>query len=195
MSETLIKKFKCFWSWEDENEQQWLQEMAHQGLHLQGRNLFGLYSFVQGVPADVVYRLDYVSDTRWGAANVVEPDGSYRQLLTDAGWEHVLAASGWQYWRMAVSNGKQGKQGKQGSQPEIYTDAASKQMKYKRRMLSLTFWICLCIALLSNPQSMLRTLGDGSLAYTIVYGIAVPAALSMAYAMARIYLRIRQLRH
>ncbi|MFZ6745532.1 DUF2812 domain-containing protein [Undibacterium sp. JH2W] len=188
VSEILVKKFKCFQSWEDEQEQQWLQKMASQGLHLKKRNVFGVYTFIQGEPAQIVYRLDFVPAMKWQIASVVEPDDSYHQMLIDAGWEHVLQASGWQYWRKSF------KQLRHEGQAEIYSDAASKQMKYKRRMLGFFFWFCFLLVHLSLPQSSLHTLGDGKLAYAVVYGMAMPIAIYLAYSMTRIYLRIRQLR-
>ncbi|MFZ6873805.1 DUF2812 domain-containing protein [Undibacterium sp. Di27W] len=185
MSETLIKKFKCFWAWEDEQEQLWLQDMASQGWHFKKRNMLGIYSFIQGQPAQLAYRLDYVPVTKWNVPDVVEPDDSYQQLLIDAGWEHVFETSGWQYWRMPV---------KQGQIPEIYTDAASKQMKYKRLLLGLCFWDFLLFFVIGNPMDTLQNWGHGWLAYIAVFGIALPAALHAAYSTVRVYLRIRQLR-
>lgn len=188
ISEILVKKFKCFWSWEDEQEQQWLQEMASQSLHLKERSAFGIYSFIKGKPAQVAYRLDYVSDTNWNVPNVPQPDNSYQQMLIDTGWKHVLKASGWHYWRMPVTDTRH------AGKAEIYSDDASKQMKYKRRLPGLLFWFCILTVHLSLPQSSLHTLGDGKLAYMIVYGIAMPITIYLGYSMIRIYLRIRELR-
>ena len=188
VSEILVKKFKCFHSWEDEQEQLWLQQMASQGMHLKTRNVLGVYTFAQGTPAQIAYRLDYVPNTKWNVANVIEPDDSYQQLLIDAGWEHVLKANGWQYWRMPVTDTCH------AGKAEIYSDDASKQMKYKRRMPGLLFWFCILTVHLSLPQSSLHTLGDGKLAYMIVYGIAMPITIYLGYSMIRIYLRIRELR-
>ena len=184
MNGQLIKKFKCYWSWEDEEEQQWLQEMASQGLHLKARSFFGIYSFVRGESADIVYRLDYVSNFNWNYVKTLEPDANYQQLISDAGWEHVLQASGWQYWRMPVSNGKV---------PEIYTDSSSKKSKYQRLLLVMCIWNLMFLPTAIYPQNMLNLWDHGALAYIYLCGIVMPTCLYFSYASIRIYLRMRRL--
>ncbi|MFZ6768892.1 DUF2812 domain-containing protein [Undibacterium sp. Di26W] len=188
MSETLIKKFKCFWSWEDEKEQLWLQEMASQGLHLKGRNFFGVYGFVQGEPADIVYGLDYIPGLNMDFATTMEPDVNYKQfhnqLIADAGWEHVLEAAGWQYWRMPMRNGKV---------PEIYTDTVSKRSKYKRLLWDMCIWNLALLPTALYPQNELRKLDHSLLAYIVYCGIVMPISLYLLYASLRVYLRMRHL--
>ncbi|MFZ6731842.1 DUF2812 domain-containing protein [Undibacterium sp. Ji42W] len=180
----LIKKFKCFWSWEDEEEQQWLQEMASQGMHLKARSFFGIYRFLQDAPADIVYRLDYVSNFNWNYVKTLEPDANYQQLISDAGWEHVLQASGWQYWRMPVRNGKV---------PEIYTDLTSKRGKYQRLLLVMCVWNLTFLPTALYPQGMLNHWDHAVLAYIVMYAIVMPTCLCFSYASLRILMRMRQL--
>lgn len=115
MNEKLTKKSKWFWHWEDDKEEAWLTQLAKRGLHLKSLALFGKYTFAEGAPRDVVYRLDFVTSNK--------KDEAYFQLFRDAGWEHVGEMMGWQYWRKEV---------KPGETPEIFTDAESKIQKYQR---------------------------------------------------------------
>ena len=129
MNDTLVKKFKWFWYWQDDKEEAWLGEMARQGLHLQKMNSLGhRYSFIQGKPKDVAYRLDFVKNAR--------KTSDYFQLFQDAGWEHVGEMGGWQYWRKDVEAGKV---------PEIFTDTESKVRKYQRLLTYFTISIPLFV--------------------------------------------------
>lgn len=115
MNDTLIRKSKWFWHWEDDKEEAWLGQMAKQGLHLVTPSVFGQYYFTRGEPRDVAYRLDFVQSNK--------KDEAYFQLFRDAGWEHVGEMMGWQYWRKEV---------KPGETAEIFTDVESKVRKYQR---------------------------------------------------------------
>jgi hypothetical protein len=112
-----MKKFKLWFSWQDEQHGAWLQEMAAEGWHLRSVNLFDIYSFERGAPAEVAYRWDL-----W--PNNFEPD--YRRLLEDVGWEYVAAHGGWHCWRKPIEAGRV---------PEIFTDPAEKLRKYRRLLI------------------------------------------------------------
>ncbi len=99
-------KFRWFWAWDDEREEAWLSQMAAQGFHLVSPNPFGYYTFCQGEPRQVAYRLDYAT-SKYNTAE-------YYQLFQDAGWEHVGQMGGWQYWRKPIPSGQEA--------PEIFTD-------------------------------------------------------------------------
>lgn len=112
MSETTVRKYKFFWADQDVEQEQWLREMARQGLHLTGV-FITQWTFVKGEPADVVYRVDYSNKGR---------DSDYNRLLEDAGWECAATTAGWHYWRKRVVDGKA---------PEIFTDSASKIERFR----------------------------------------------------------------
>jgi hypothetical protein len=124
MNETLVKKIKWFWAWQDVKEEAWLEEMARQGLHLKSPGAFGHYIFVQGEPRRMAYRFDFVTSPK--------KDEAYFQLFRDAGWEHVGELGGWQYWRKPVEAGQS---------PEIFTDVHSKVQKYERLAAFLLIFI------------------------------------------------------
>jgi hypothetical protein len=133
MKET-IRKFKWFWAWQDEQEEAWLNSMSEEGLHLVNPGFAGIYEFKPGSPVNYIYRLDYVYPKK--------DEGHYYQIFSDAGWEHIGAMGGWQYFR---------KEAQPGEAAEIYTDPQSKIEKYRRLMLFLiilnpVYWFVLAIS-------------------------------------------------
>ncbi len=133
MNELEVKKRKWFWAWQDDREEAWLGVMARQGLHLKAVRAFGEYIFTPGAPRDDAYRLDFVP--------AAQKKLDYFQLFRDAGWEHVVQFSGWQYWRKAVVDGRV---------PEIFTDNASKIQKYQRLVGLLVVYNPLAIIFLTR---------------------------------------------
>jgi hypothetical protein len=117
-------------------QEQWLREMASQGLHLQKLNLLQRWTFVQGAPEDVAYRVDFNGEREGSAFN---------NLLEDAGWELAAGCSGWQYWRRANV---------QGQMPEVFTDSDSKMGKFKRLLMLLLVGL---VAQLPLSTMVLRT--------------------------------------
>ena len=112
-----VRKFRLFWAWQDEQEEEWLREMSAEGLHLQQAIFPGFYYFIQGEPRNYVYRLDFKSSSQRDMA-------SYVQIFEDAGWQHLgKFPNGWQYFR---------KEARPGETLDIYTDIDSKVEKYKR---------------------------------------------------------------
>lgn len=99
----------------DEALDRWLEELAHQGLHLQRVDcLRSRWVFKRGEPAEMTYRLDF---------RVWKASADYLQLFADAGWDHVDSSVGWHVWRTPRNATRT---------PEIFTDTASQVAKYKR---------------------------------------------------------------
>jgi hypothetical protein len=108
-----IHKFRWFWAWEDEKEENWLRELSNQGYHFRSVIIIGLYTFEVGPKKDYVYRLDYAPK---------RVDDEYLTLFRDAGWMYMGSMNYWQYFRKeATAEGA----------PEIFTDYESKVQKYK----------------------------------------------------------------
>ena len=120
METTTTHTFKFFWAWEDEKEERWLNEMALSGWKLDAITFPGIYTFRAAQPANIVYRLDFNTDSKNYPA--------YLRLFEDAGWEHVTAYGSWHYFRIAAQPGEA---------PEIFSDNTSKIAKYQRVMLLL----------------------------------------------------------
>lgn len=111
----ILKKMRIFLAWQDEQEEQWLREMAKSGWHLVNYN-FAVYTFEKGEPEDIIYKLDYRSDTD------LDMD-EYVQLYKDLGWEHVTQYTSWHYFRTRATD---------AVYPEIYTDNEGIINKYKQ---------------------------------------------------------------
>ncbi|WP_188694314.1 DUF2812 domain-containing protein [Pullulanibacillus camelliae] len=110
-----------FLTWQEEQEAGWLMEMARRGWHLRGYHSF-VYSFVQGEPEEVVYKLDYRK-----ALKKVEHE-EYVALFEDSGWTHVDDYMGWHYFKSAATA---------KVLPEIYSDSDSLLQKYKQLLTTL----------------------------------------------------------
>jgi len=134
MTNEIITKSKWFWAWQDDKEEAWLTEMAHQGLHLHDVPFPGKYQFKSGEPADYVYRLDYQSLK-------TKDKVSYLQLFADAGWENVGEMGGWVYFRYQVT---------EGEAPEIYSDRDSKIGKYQRVLTYLAIFLPMMIVIMPS---------------------------------------------
>ncbi|BBB47173.1 DUF2812 domain-containing protein [Pelolinea submarina] len=86
-----MKKFKWFWSWQDEKIENWLQEMALSGWKLSTIPLPGLFSFESIPPAAITYRLDYHNRQKIGM-------NAYLDTFLDDGWEFITKLNGWLYF-------------------------------------------------------------------------------------------------
>ena len=179
MQEIIVHKFKFCAIWSDDKIEQWLQEMAAKGLHLRSVNMFNRYTFVRGEPAQVSYCLDFVPS--------LNKDGDYYGLFLDAGWEHVIEFTGWQYWRKTYTSGQA---------PQIFTDIDSKINKFKRAFALLVttsalFLIALSAGYFIDTQQTQEQSGENFFAATLVALGGIGMNLYFTYKILR---RIRQLR-
>jgi hypothetical protein len=161
-----------FWAWNDRKEEIWLRGMALQGWHLEKIGFFS-YIFRKGVPADIVYRLDF----QMGKFDQKE----YLGIFRDGGWEHVGRSGAFYYFRTPAAS---------GGDPEIFTDAASRIAKYQR-MLFL-FLIFLPIFFNLSTTALWRHQTGGFWIAVRVFQGAI--TLFMVYALIRILLRISKLK-
>ncbi|UCF59906.1 MAG: DUF2812 domain-containing protein [Anaerolineaceae bacterium] len=172
MDKNRLRKFKLFFAWQDDKEEDWLREMARMGWHLFSLGLPGFYNFTRGEPRDVVYRLDFTTSK-------IDMD-EYLQLFQDAGWEHLGSLVGWQYFR---------KPAEAEGMNEIYTDPESKIQRHQRLLGYLMLFLPIMIVLFTR-------IGD-PMAYPF-FGVmklfSAVVLLLYAYAVVRIFMRINQLR-
>jgi hypothetical protein len=176
MHKAEITKFKWFWAWQDEAEENWLEKMSQKGYHLSSVALPGFYTFVVAEPRQYIYRLDYQIFRK-------KDKREYLQLFQDAGWEHIGEMSAWQYFRKGANPGEI---------TEIFTDAESKIAKYKRVLAYLGFFYFTLLMLVLTQ----RILSDSSLPWwgNVPQVIMVLVLLFFTYAMIRLVMRIKQLR-
>jgi hypothetical protein len=167
-----VTVFKFFWPDQDVEQEQWLRQMSLKGLHLEKLNLLQLWTFVKGEPADMVYRVDF---------NSASERADYRQLLEDAGWERAACLTGWQYWRTRAVNGRL---------PEIFTDAKSKEAKFKRLMTLIGLCSLPSVFLFASP-SMRHALSAMSMPFLVVI---VGAFLLNVAGLVRLIARVFRMR-
>lgn len=171
MAENVIRKYKWFWAWQDEKEEAWLRQMSQEGLHLASLGFPGFYNFVAGEPANYVYRLDYITNSK--------DYQNYLQLFKDAGWEHLGRMGGWQYFRTLAG---------EGELPEIYSDPDSKIQKYRRLLAYLTIFLPIMIAVVSRGHEAPPFYVGVQVVYAVLLGAYIFAAVKLIG-------RIRELRH
>lgn len=170
MTENVIRKYKLFWAWQDEKEEAWLRQMSQEGLHLVSLGFPGFYNFTPGEPANYVYRMDFITDSKDRA--------NYLQLFKDAGWEHLGHMGGWQYFRTLAG---------EGELPEIYSDPDSKIQKYRRLLAYLTIFLPISI--------ILFTRGSESPGYPIIQVVYAVLMVVYTFAVVNILGRISKLKH
>jgi hypothetical protein len=183
MNAQIIDKNRFFWPWQDEKEEEWLEDMAREGWHLQSVKLLCNYRFIKGEPAPYVYRLDYF-------LNEKSTFSEYQQIFQDAGWEYIGELSNWRYWRKRVVNGET---------PEIFTDRESKIKKYRRLLGILAFFLVFLVFMGMNlVQRGWPGKADASWLITALYiiGMAGYATLIPLYivAVVKILGRIKRLK-
>jgi hypothetical protein len=167
-----IRKFRWFWAWDDEKEENWLMEMSKQGFHLETVGYPGFYTFLEGEKRNYVYRLDFNTS--------LKKNDDYFNLFRDAGWFYLGEMNSWQYFRKEVL----------GSEvPEIYTDNESKMSKYKRLMGVLVAFIPIMVINIINsgnfPNHPVAKFATIFSCFTLGF---------MGIGLIRLYLRIKKLK-
>jgi hypothetical protein len=173
MSAKYVNKFKCFWAWQDDQEEAWLSQMAVQGFHLDKPVFPCVYRFKVAQPADVTYRLDY-------PALKTKDRESYLQLFADAGWEHTGDMGGWVYFR---------KEKVQGEMDEIFTNVESKIQKYQRLVTYLAIFLPILMVLSPDPDKpYFGVFGP------VIFGLYLALILLWAIAIIMLWRRIVELK-
>jgi hypothetical protein len=167
---TVVRKFKLWFVWQDQQHQQWLQQMAAQGLHLRSTNTFCVHSFERGAPADMAYRWD---------VRYFQPDADYRQLLHDAGWQHVTSTVGWHCWR---------KPHQAGATAEIFTDRDDQAAKYQR--------VIQLLALVVSAEALAYWLVPAHVQHLegVAWGMFCGTAAVATYTLTRLSKRMKEIR-
>jgi hypothetical protein len=159
-------------AWNVDGEQKWLGEQARSGWHVRSVHPFG-YTFEQGAPAEVAYRLD-VGPRRGDRTE-------YLGLFGDAGWEAVGRRGMFDLFRKPEGRGET---------PEIHTDPHSLIAMYER-VIVLTVVMTIAMALLI-PGSLQRF--DGSVARWIMLGLQTLLAATFAFGAVRTLVVINRIK-
>lgn len=164
--------WKLFFVWQAEKEERWLEQMAREGWHLVRGGV--RFTFRQGPPAEVRYRLDY----RRGLRGQLE---EFKTLCRDADWEYVDRFLDWHYFRTASA-----------AAPELYTDVES-MIDRDRRILAL-----LVIVLMATIVQMAIDVGPrrGNLStlYESARVVQFAIAVLLGYAVLRIFRHMKALK-
>lgn len=175
MDGSMVRRYRVFFPWQDEQEESWLRKMARdQGLHLVRFTPPAVYRFRQGERRDFVYRLDFQRIPRQALAD-------YLQLFEDAGWEHVGEMNGWHYFRRPVAGGEV---------PEIFTDPESKAQKYRRILALHAVLLAPLVVTVSNRvlwERHTHVISD------VIRLFALAVLLLLAYSALRVLGRVGQL--
>ena len=174
MESKKVTKFRWFWAWQDEAEEEWLKKMSQKGYHLASVGFPCTYTFSVAEPRNYVYRLDYQTFRK-------KDRNEYLQLFLDAGWEHVGEMSAWQYFRKVAAAGET---------PEIFTDVESKIAKYKRVLAYVGFSYIILIVIFGGRMLT----GSPYPWWDAVSVFFAFVLLLLAYAILKIAIRIKQLR-
>ena len=176
MNGKLVRKWNLTTVWNDDRIESWLAGMAAQGWHLEKVGWVGLFTFRQGAPARVTYRVDI-------APLDGKPDAGYLQLLADAGWRMAARWSTWSVWRS-----------ERPGAPELFSDGPSRAARYQRISMLLgigvllhTGIVCLHGATLLHRPDTASNWQQGAVL------LNVAALLFNLYGYARLRTRLRAL--
>ncbi|GIO65928.1 DUF2812 domain-containing protein [Paenibacillus sp. FSL M7-1455] len=155
MGEHLEKRFRFTTSWNYEKEEEWLNELSAQGLHLKKAGTFHSL-FTRNPSVRYTYRLDYQPGL--GTERLQE----YKDLYEDAGWEYVSSYKGaWHYFRTEWES---------GDLPKLYTDTESLTEHYKK--IQRVIGILMLTNVIIFSTNMVNVLNH----YSGVWGIILPVA-------------------
>lgn len=108
---------KCFFIWDAEKEEEWLNDMSKKGLELTGVGYF-TYTFQEGTPGMYQYRLQMLEHF----PNHPESE-QYIRLIEETGAQQVATLKNWAYFRKKTADGPF----------ELFSDTDSR-LKYFRRL-------------------------------------------------------------
>lgn len=132
MAKETKRIFKAFFVWQDQNEEEWLREMANKGWMFKKYKFY--YVFEKSEPKDVIYKLDFKATKN----NDLD---EYKAIFRDAGWEHTGQFSSWHYFKTDA---------KDAVTPDIYSDVDSKIQKYKSLSYQLLIGLLSIIVLFTT---------------------------------------------
>ena len=167
MSTQRIKKFHWFWPWQDKQEQEWLEKMSREGLHLISVLPFGIYQFTSGKPQSLIYMLDF--DTSNSGRS------EYLQERKEAGCEHVATMAGWQYFRRPLDT---------GDVLPVVLDNKMMVQKYRRLLGYLVIFLPIWLILLN--RGMQATSG-------LIQGFTFSLMVLFIITVIKVMQRVRQL--
>ncbi len=143
MGDTKIE-FKYFSIPEWKKEEQYLSTQHKSGWEFVKVSGIGLYHFKKCEPKDIVYQLDYNSDS-------TIQKSEYIQMFNDCGWEYLQNYVGYSYFRKPTSE-------MNGTEEEIFCDNASRLDMMKRIFVGRMLPLLSIFFLIIIPQIVVKNL-------------------------------------
>jgi len=157
-----MKKFRLYY--DKDEEQDWLQKMAHEGWAL--KNYFlGVYTFVPCEPNEYIYQIDLLDN--WSGDKE-----DFSDFMEDSGVEIISQWYRWVYLRKKASDGPF----------EMYTDTESKINQYNR--IKKFFQVTLVIEVICFFLEVTAAIRTGSPIFwffTVLIGIITLAFLRIVW--------------
>ncbi|HSN58115.1 MAG TPA: DUF2812 domain-containing protein [Clostridiaceae bacterium] len=142
-----MNKLKVFWNLD--REEKWLTEMAAKGHILMKCSALGIFTFADGTPQILNYKIDY---KQFAKKSDYE---NYLSLFEDAGWQHICGTKNGGSHYFLPKTAEAGN--------EIFSDTESAAARYKTLYQicagNLTLWAVYGITLLSVNNFNLSNLG------------------------------------
>lgn len=132
MQKNIVRRFKWWWAWNYEEQEQWLTDMNKLGYKMISGILGIYFAFEVGNFEEYVYKLDY---KRLRGKKFYE----YIQLFSDCGWEYIDSTKGWHFFRKKDSSVEL---------PELYTDSESKSQIIKQLLGTMLALLVMYIPML-----------------------------------------------
>ncbi|MCH7321568.1 DUF2812 domain-containing protein [Solibacillus sp. MA9] len=162
---------------DDVKEEQWLNDMASQGLHFQ-KFRFPFYTFEKGEPGEYVYRTEMLENLGFG-----QETKNYLAFIESTGIEVVQKRFSWAYFRQHQSKGAF----------ELYSDAASK-LAYTNRIYAIyamIFGLNIAAALMNGAISYADASADAN---SFLAGLSTGVSVVILYPTLKTFFRRRNLK-
>lgn len=177
------KRLNIWWAWSYERQQEHLEVLSKQGVHLVNPGVFR-GSFETNPDVRFAYRIDYQPSMRKNK----ELNG-YLSLYQDAGWEFVGEVQGWYHFRQPWTS--------EQVQPELYTDTDSLRQHYRRiqRLLMIVLLAELIVLVVNiNNFAMLGHKGeDTTYVYILLCVLLAVLMVLLGYGCVALQKKISQL--
>ena len=160
MKQSLEKRYRLNLSWDYEHEEQWINKLSAEGLHLLKPGALKS-TFARNSSVRYTYCLDYQP-----GLGTTGPAQEYFDLYGDAGWEYVTSYHGiWHYFRREWSP---------KSVQKLYTDRESLAGLYKKMqrimavvlLSNVTTFLVMMIGLINRWNELLWTV---AIPVTVIY--------------------------
>jgi len=171
-----LTKFKWFWGWDFDKEEQWLNQMSAKGLQLTGVGP-ATYIFDEATPGEYLYRIELLENVP------SDPESfAYIRFLESTGVEYVGSFLRWVYFRKKAAEGSF----------DLYSDLDSR-INLLRRIRTLMYWLLpmLLTSLFLNLGNFLDHRASSSLA---IVGVMMAVLLLYVIGLTNLYRKIEKLK-